>query len=87
MAHPIVERCDGRRRQQCDGIVLGQRPELQLRQRGQLVARILVGFREQQDDGLGVQPARDEGEHVRSRVIEPVCVVDHTDERPPRGGV
>ena len=51
-----------------------------------LVARL--AHREHQRDRLGQQPPRDEREHLRRGLIEPLGVVDHADERllarPPR---
>lgn len=87
VADPIVQSRDSRGRQQCNRIRLAQRAELQLRQRRQLVTRVLVGFDEEQDDRLGVQTTRDERQHLRGRMIEPVRVVDDADERPCRSSV
>ena len=76
---PNVQRPAQRRVQQRPGLVVGQTLDVQFRQSGQRVAR-LAG-REHHPDRVGGQPPGDEAQGLRRRLVQPLLVVDHADQR------
>ena len=77
---PVIDRPGQRRVQQRPRVALAQPPDFELRQPGQLRAR-LPG-REHQADRVGAQPPGHEPQHLRGRLIQPLLVVDQADQRP-----
>ena len=77
---PVIDRPGQRRVQQRPRVALAQPPDFELRQPGQLTAR-LPG-REHQADRVGGQPPGHEPQHLGGRLIQPLLVVDQADQRP-----
>lgn len=80
-----VERAGRHRTQEFECVPLLQTGDLGDRQVLQAGAALANG--EQQADPLGVDPAADEGQHVKRLPVEPLGVVHATQQRLPRGGL
>jgi hypothetical protein len=89
LAHVGVERPRRHRGQQRPRLGLGQPGEPQLGQTGEVTDGVAGRLPEPEDDhhGLGDQPPRHEREGPRRRLVEPLRVVDDTDQRPVPGGL
>lgn len=74
IGHALVERRPQRRGQHGAGIVALKALHDELRQARELLAAL--ARREHRADRLRQQPARNEGEHLRGRAIQPPRVVD-----------
>ncbi len=79
VADPLVQRPGQRRFQQGPGIVVPQPRHFELRQPGQLAARL--ADREHQADRVGGHPPGREPQGLRGSAIQPLMVIDHADQR------
>ena len=84
-AHRLVQRADGRRRDQLCRVIFGQPAETQLRQPLELARGVPVALGKNDDDRLRVKASRDEGEHLGRGAIQPLGVIDEADHRPRLG--
>jgi hypothetical protein len=83
----LVEPARDDGREQRARVLLGQASERQLREADQLVLVARLADRERDRHGLGQHPSRDESEHLPRCGIEPLGIVDETQQRPLRGNL
>ncbi len=86
-AHHIVQRCADRGGQQRLGIGGPQPRQTQLRQPAERldVGHIGIAQRKDHHHPLGPHPPGHESQNLRRRLIEPLRVIDHTQQRPVLG--
>ena len=74
-------------RDEAAGISVGEPLDAQLGEALELRCRAGLTNREEHDDGLRLQPACGDGEHLGRRLVEPLGVLDDAQERLLLGGV
>jgi hypothetical protein len=87
IADPVVQRPGDHRPQQGSRVVVAEALDHQLRQPAQLAVIARFTRREDERDRLGEHPAGDERDDLGRRAVEPLRVVDQTDQRPLLGGI
>jgi hypothetical protein len=85
LQHLLIQPSRQGRRQQRVGIAMAQGPDVQLREARQRLAQL--ARREHQRDLLRQQAASHEPKRARRRPIQPLRVIDNTEDRPLLGGL
>jgi len=87
ISHALIESARDDRRQQGPRVLLGEPSERQLRQAHQLALVAGLANGEHDRHRLRQQPAGDEAEHLARDAVEPLRVVDETEQRPLLGNL
>ena len=87
VAHLRVEWTVHVTEQQRPGIALAEAADRQHRQSGEDFVSHARASRAHERDALGEEPAGDEGQNLRGRLVEPLCVVDDAGQRLVLGGL
>jgi hypothetical protein len=81
VAHAFVERTEIHSRQQLKRIRVRQPLQPKLGQPGERARLLRVALGKQHEHALRLEPARDERQRLRRRMVEPLRVIHQADER------